>query len=176
MENEVKIYYSPKKWIWFVLGCIAFTAAGIWMTTWPVSDILDRHDDPYLIRAVAYISIAFFGLGGLWTIGLIIVKWLFHSPYMTINDKGFSVHTTQKAEVLFEEVKLITFAKDNIKVIYFDEIEEKKQNDASFVKRWLRKFNISLIGYPEIYMLTGMSMSPEEISELIVQRYKNAHK
>ena len=146
--------------------CFVFAATGVLM-------LLDG-DRSFL----AWISILFFGGGGLFVLFLILRERICDKAYYIITDKSVLVDGMKKWEVRFADVEkfyLINVSSSKqIGIKYKKEIELQKFEDASKAGRAVRRFNKSVAGSQEALPAEGLTIKPKELCEILNERVKNS--
>ena len=146
--------------------CFVFAATGVLM--------LLRGDRSFL----AWISILFFGGGGLFVLFLILRERICDKAYYIITDKSVLVDGMKKWEVRFadvEEFYLINVkSSKQIGIKYKKEVELQKFEDASKAGRAVRRFNKSVAGSQESLPVDGLTIKPKDLCEILNERVKNS--
>ena len=142
--------------------CFVFAATGVLM-------LLDGYRS-----FLAWMSILFFGGGGLFVLFLILRERICDKAYYIITDKSVLVDGMKKWEVRFADVEkfyLINVASSKqIGIRYKKEIELQKMNDASSAGRTFRKLNERLAGVQESLPADGLNIKPQELCDLLNMR------
>ena len=146
--------------------CFVFAATGVLM-------LLDGYRS-----FLAWMSILFFGGGGLFVLFLILRERICDKAYYIITDKSVLVDGMKKWEVRFadvEEFYLINVSSSKqIGIKYKKEIELQKFEDASKAGRAVRRFNKSVAGSQEALPAEGLTIKPKELCEILNERVKNS--
>ena len=146
--------------------CFVFAATGVLM-------LLDGYRS-----FLAWMSILFFGGGGLFVLFLILRERICDKAYYIITDKSVLVDGMKKWEVRFadvEEFYLINVSSSKqIGIKYKKEIELQKFEDASKAGRAVRRFNKSVAGSQETLPADGLTIKPKDLCEILNERVKDS--
>jgi len=160
--EEIRIYHSIWRNIPLLAVCFVFAATGVLM-------LLDGYRS-----FIAWISILFFGGGGLFVLFLILRERICDKAYYIITDKSVLVDGMKKWEVRFADVEkfhLINVASSKqVGIRYKKGVELEKMGNAGRAGRILRKINSRIAGVPESLPVDGLSISPEELCDLLNTR------
>ena len=160
--EEIRIYHSIWRNIPLLAVCFVFAATGVLM-------LLDGYRS-----FLAWISILFFGGGGLFVLFLILRERICDKAYYIITDKSVLVDGMKKWEVRFADVEkfyLINVASSKqIGIRYRKGVELEKMGEAGRAGRILRKLNSRIAGVSESLPVDGLSISPEELCDLLNTR------
>ena len=144
------------KQILFYLSCIAFTLLGVWLltiepptTTYPL----------WVIRVAGFLSILFFGGGGLFMAYKKIKLLINHKKEIEFTDRGISICGAK--EILWNEIadfSLIHFKGIRLITIQMKDPEKVIANESSWIKRTTMEYNLKTINaiysFPA-YMMDG---------------------
>ena len=151
--------------------CFVFAATGVLM-------LLDGYRS-----FIAWISILFFGGGGLFVLFLILKERITHTPYYMITDDGIIMNSGLKTyEFHFTDVECFFLTKVGIArgkttligIQYKESIELQKIEDASKAGRAVRRFNKSVAGSQEALPADGLTIKPKDLCEILNERVKNS--
>jgi len=164
--KPIEIYYSKTKYFFTFLGCVLFVILGIWMLSTPDTNIKTM--------LTAWGGIAFFGLGGL------VSLWVILSPAkvgLQLNRNGITLSPAvfgKKFAVIpwkdingFEENRTTKAKLIAIKLANPEKYIKKQPNAAS---RAAAEFNLRVIGTP--YCLTAGAYQISHKKLLLLLREK----
>jgi len=122
---------------------------------------------------VAWLSIAFFGLTGLFILYTTFKERLTGRPYLTITDKCIIMGEKQTvinfADVeSFEVVRLRN--QSFVAIHYKPGIEQRKMDEASTLGRSIRNLNSRLTQAQENISTVGTGMNAQELCDLLNER------
>lgn len=170
--KEIKIYHSPWRMLLLLLGCAAFTAGGIFIL---------HHAQTGIHVLVAWLCIAFFGIGGLYMLYATLKENITDIPYLTITDTSCTIIQGDKHTVInFADVKSFKVVKmgdqEFVTVHYKPDVEIQKIEDASIPGRILRKINKGLVNAQEAISTTGTSIKTQDLYNLLNNRLRRLQK
>ena len=142
-------------------------------------DILDTPQPRPGNVIIGYIGIVFFGLGGLALIYWALKERLTGRPFLTITDEGIVYNGGWKQyEIRFVDVNsfVLLGGRQNkfIGIRFKKGVESQKMEDASFIGRLARKFNLAVSGTQESISLSGVPMKAQELCDILNERLKYA--
>ena len=165
--EEIRIYHSI--WRMLLMGLVGLVFAALCVAILrsprPGNEIL------------GWISIVFFGLGGLALLYWALKEKLTGQPFLTITDESIVYSGGWKQYVIhFADVDsfVLLGGRQNkiIGIHYKMRVERQKMEDASFIGRLVRKFNKAVSGTQESISLTGVPMKAQELCDLLNERLK----
>lgn len=161
--EEVKIYHSLWKTSPVILICFAFAALGI--------RSLVVH--PEKSGFMSWLGLLFFGFGGIFMLWLILKERITGKPYYLVTDESIIMNSGLKAwEVRFADVESFFLMGKMIGIRYKKGKEIQKMADASGLGRLVRRFNQRIGGSQEHLYVSGMTMKPKELCDLLNKRVK----
>ena len=167
--KEVKIYHSLWRMLLLFLGSILFVLAGIF--------ILHMHKNVYHL-VVGWVTIVFFGCGGIVLLWSFLKERLFDQPHLTINDEGISYRGMKTWHVRFADVASFEVRKlgDNnfVAINYKPVVELQKMENASILGRLFRSMNICLINAQESISVVDIGMKADELCDILNHRLRRA--
>ena len=95
--EEIRVYRSIWKYVRVILGSFLLAAASVL--------ILLNHSFLIFEKIIAWIGVAFFGLGGLFLIFVVLKEKILGKPFLVITDKGVIVDHGKRWEINFEDVE-----------------------------------------------------------------------
>jgi hypothetical protein len=163
--EEIRVYRSIWKYVKVILGSFLLAAASVL--------ILLNHSFLIFEKIIAWIGVAFFGLGGLFLIFVVLKEKILGKPFLVITDKGVIVDHGKRWEVNFEDVEKFVLYKNNGKIIgihYKKGINSKKLNDANPLRRNVRKFNDKIAGFQEGIPADNLTINAQNLCDLLNER------
>ena len=161
--EEIRVYLSLWKNTPVILICFAFAALGI--------HTLIVH--PEKMGFWLWTGLLFFGLGGIFMLWLILRERITGKPYYVVTDESVTMNSGLKAwEVRFDDVERFFLAGKMIGIRYRKDREIQKMEDASGLGRLVRRFNQRIGGSQEHLYVSGMTMKPKELCDLLNKRAK----
>ena len=154
-----------------LLICAGATAGSIFMLHHP------RHTWSIFELIVAWLCIAFFGLGGLYMLYYTLKESISDIPYLTITDTSCTIIQGDKHTVInFADVESFEVARirnqEFVAIHYKPDVENQKIENASIPSRILREMNKGLVNAQEIIATTGASMETQELYILLNDRLR----
>lgn len=150
-----------------VLASFAFAVAGFFMAI---------HSPKGFHIVVGWISVVFFGLGGLYMLYGTLKERLTGRPFLTITDKCIIIENMKQAIVNFSDVESFEVLKGRqqkfIAIHYKHVVEQQKLDEANALDRSIRKLNRRLVNAQENISTTGTGMKAEELCDLLNERLK----
>ena len=130
---------------------------------------------------IGYIGIAFFGLGGLALIYWALKERLTGRPFLTITDEGIIYNGGWKQyDIRFADVNsfVLLGGRQNmfIGIRFKRGVERQKMEDANFIGRLARKFNLAVSGTQESISLSCVPMKAKELCDILNERLNNTNK
>lgn len=167
--EEIKIYHSLWRMLLMGIGGLAFAVLNF---------LILRSPKPGNVF-IGYIGIVFFGLGGLALIYWALKERLTGRPFLTITEEGIVYNGGWKQyEIRFADVNsfVLLGGRQNkfIGIRFKKGVERQKMEDASFIGRLARKFNLAVSGTQESISLSGVPMKAQELCDILNERLKNA--
>ncbi len=168
--EEIKVYRSVWKSLFLLIVCFAFAALGILML----------RDEDAGNKTAAWVSILFFGLGGLFMLYIILKERLSRVPYIVVTDTKVAMNIGFRHwEVLFVDVAIFYVFRMSphrfggtslIGIKYKKGIEQRKLDNANRAGRAVRRFNNKFYGSQESIPADGLTMSPQRLCDLLNER------
>ena len=150
-----------------VLGCLVIVVLSILMLNHP------KNGSHVL---VAWLGIAFFGLGGLYMLYTTFKERLTGKPFLTITDTCIISQGVKQTIINFADVKSFQVVKMRdqkfVAIHYKPDVERQKMDAASTVGRSIRSLNRRLVNAQENISTTGTSIKAEELCDLLNERLK----
>ena len=94
--ETIKIYHSPWRMLFLAFACIIFVVGSVFM--------LEHTKDVFHV-VVAWIGIAFFGLGGLYMLYATLKERLTGKPFLTITDDRIISEGLKQTVIHFSDVE-----------------------------------------------------------------------
>ena len=160
--NDIKVYHSIWKTLLIIIISFAFTAGGIWI----------RHEH----RFVAWLTILFFGGGGLFTFYVMLKERVTKRPYLIITDKSVTMTGAfnKTWEILFSDVTSFFPIKIRsakmIGIKYKKNVADKKMDESNKVGKAIRKMNMNIAQTQETIQASGMTIKPQQLLDLLNER------
>lgn len=125
---------------------------------------------------MAWLGIAFFGMGGLFMLYASLRERLMGKPFLTITDKFIIIENMKQAIVNFADVESFEVLKGRqqkfIAIHYRPDVEQQKMDEASTIGRSIRSLNLRLVNAQETIPTTGTGMKAEELCNLLNEMLK----
>ena len=172
-SEEVRIYHSLWRMLLLILGCAVFVAIGIAMVRDPRLGAVNI--------AMAWLGIVFFGLGGIALLFWLLTERLTRRSFLTINDESVVYSSPfQQYEIRFADVEsFVMLGVKHSKMIgirYKEGVERQKLDDATFLGRLARKFNLSVSGTQESIAVTGLTIKAQELLDWLTDRLQQSQR
>lgn len=149
------------------LACIAFVACCIFIL---------GHSKAVFQLVVAWIGIAFFGLGGLYMVYSTLKERLTGMPFLTITDECVICEGAKQTVVHFADVDSFEVVKMGsqqfVAVHYKPGVEQQKLDEAGALGRSVRKMNRRLVNAQENISTVGTGVRAEVLCELLKERLR----
>ena len=100
--ETIRIYHSPWRMLLLVLASLVFAVAGFFMAI---------HSPKGFHIVVGWISVVFFGLGGLYMLYGTLKERLTGKPFLTITDEAVIMDGMKQAVIRFADVKSFNVVK-----------------------------------------------------------------
>ncbi|MBO7378175.1 MAG: hypothetical protein J6U31_00265 [Bacteroidales bacterium] len=162
--EEIKIYHSVWRMLLMSIGCLAFAVNGCMLLQSPRTN-----------HVIVWIGIIFFGLGGIVLLYWLIKERLTGQPFLTITDDciicngGWKKYVIRFADV--ESFVLLSGRQNNIIGIHYKKgVERQKMEEASFIGRLARKFNLEVSGTQESISVSGVSIKAQDLCNILNKR------
>ena len=161
--EKIRVYHSLWKTGILILVCFAFAALGL--------HTLIVH--PEKSGFVFWLGLLFFGLGGIFMLWLILRERITGKPYYLVTDESVIMNSGLKAwEIRFADVESFFLVGKMIGIRYNKDKEIQKMEDASGLGRLVRRFNQRIGNAQEHLYVSGMTMKPKELCDLLNERVK----
>jgi hypothetical protein len=161
--EEIRVYLSLWKTGILILVCFAFAALGL--------HTLIVH--PEKSGFVFWLGLLFFGFGGIFMLWLILRERITGKPYYLVTDESVIMNSGLKAwEIRFADVESFFLVGKMIGIRYNKDKEIQKMEDASGLGRLVRRFNQRIGNAQEHLYVSGMTMKPKELCDLLNERVK----
>lgn len=150
-----------------VLASFAFAVAGYFMTI---------HSPKGFHIVVGWISVVFFGLGGLYMLYGMLKERLTGKPFLTITDETVISEGVKQTVIRFADVKSFNVVKMGrqrfVAVHYKNGVDQQKLDEANALDRSVRKLNRRLVNAQENISTNGTGMKAEALCDLLNERLK----
>lgn len=161
--EEIRVYHSLWKTGILILVCFAFAALGL--------HTLIVH--PEKSGFVFWLGLLFFGFGSIFMLWLILRERITGKPYYLVTDESVIMNSGLKAwEIRFADVESFFLVGKMIGIRYNKDKEIQKMEDASVLGRLVRRFNQRIGDAQEHLYVSGMTMKPKELCDLLNERVK----
>lgn len=161
--EEIRVYLSLWKTGILILVCFAFAALGL--------HTLIVH--PEKSGFVFWLGLLFFGFGGIFMLWLILRERITGKPYYLVTDESVIMNSGLKAwKIRFADVESFFLVGKMIGIRYNKDKEIQKMEDASGLGRLVRRFNQRIGNAQEHLYVSGMTMKPKELCDLLNERVK----
>ena len=148
-----------------VLASFAIAVAGFFMTI---------HSPKGFHIVVGWISVVFFGLGGLYMLYGTLKERLTGKPFLTITDEAIICEGMKQTVIRFADVKSFNVVKmrnqEFVAIHYKPDVERQKMDEANVLDRSVRKLNRQLVNAQENISTTGTGMKAEVLCDLLNER------
>ena len=163
--ETIKIYHSPWRMLFLVFACVIFVVGSVYM--------LEHTKDVFHV-VVAWISIAFFGLGGLYMLYATLKERLTGKPFLTITDDRIISEGLKQTVIHFSDVESFDVVKMRkqqfVAVHYKPGVEQQKLDKADTLDRSIRNLNRRLVNAQENISTVGTGMKAEALCDLLNER------
>lgn len=167
MMETVRIYHSTWRMLLLVLLSLAFAVAGFFMII---------HSPKGFHIVVGWISVVFFGLGGLYMLYGTLKERLTGKPFLTITDEAVIMDGMKHAVIRFADVKSFNVVKmgrqEFVAVHYKPGVERQKLDEANALDRSIRKLNQRLVNVQESISTNCTGIEAQELCDLLNERLK----
>jgi hypothetical protein len=167
MMETVRIYHSTWRMLLLAIVSLAMAVGGYLMAI---------HSPKGFHIVVGWISVVFFGLGGLYMLYGTLKERLTGKPFLTITDEAVIMEGMKQAVIRFADVESFNVVKmgkqEFVAVHYKPGVELKKMDEANGLDRSIRKLNRQLVNAQENISTTGTDMKAQELCDLLNERMK----
>ncbi len=167
MMETVRIYHSMWRMLLLAIVSLAMAVGGYLMAF---------HSPKGFHIVVGWISVVFFGLGGLYMLYGMLKERLTGKPFLTITDEAVIMEGMKQAVIRFADVESFNVVKmgkqEFVAVHYKPGVELKKMDEANGLDRSIRKLNLQLVNAQENISTTGTDMKAQELCDLLNERMK----
>ena len=173
-SEETIIKLSKFKITLLVTGSIVFVLGGIWLLTLDPQQIESarRFNNPALITAVAYASIVFFGLCGIYG----AIKLFDTKPGLVLNSSGITDYSSAVAAGLIPWQEIRGFREFQVSgqkmLVVLVNDPERYVNMGNPIRRALNKANFNMVGSPISISANALKISYAELTELCLQFHR----
>lgn len=163
--ETIKIYHSPWRMLLLAFACVIFVVGSVFML---------KHTKDVFHVVVAWIGIAFFGLGGLYMLYATLKERLTGKPFLTITDDCIISEGVKQTEIHFSDVESFEVVKMRkqqfVAVHYKPGVEQQKLDEADTLDRSIRNLNRRLVNAQENISTVGTGMKAEALCDLLNER------
>ena len=174
--NSIHIYTSKKKAILMLIGSIVFVVSGIWLLLETGNVHGWQRGNPTFNRAIAIVSILFFGFGIFVSIKTLIKSELaiiIDSTGLNLNLKNPLTEVIKWSDILgFEEIRIRS---TRIVIIGVKNPEHWLDKEPNIIRKKLMQFNINNFNTPFNIAAAGLDISSDELIEKL-NEYFNEYK
>ena len=167
--EEIKIYSSLWRMMLLILACLLFVFAGIF--------ILHMHRNMFHL-VVGWVSILVFGCFGIILLFSFLKERLFGQAHLTINDEELTYRRFRTIHVRFADVASFEVREigDNefVAINYRPDVERQMMQEASIFSYLYRSMNKRLIDAPESISVSDISLTANELCNILSKRIKRA--
>lgn len=165
--ETIRIYHSMWRMLLLAIVSLAMAVGGYLMAI---------HSPKGFHIVVGWISVVFFGLGGLYMLYGMLKERLTGKPFLTITDEAVIMEGMKQAVIRFADVESFNVVKmgkqEFVAVHYKPGVELKKMDEANGLDRSIRKLNRQLVNAQENISTTGTDMKAQELCDLLNERMK----
>ena len=165
--ETVRIYNSLWRMLLLVLTSLAFAVAGFLMAI---------HSPNVFHIVVGWISVVFFGFGGLIMLYGSLKERLTGKPFLTITDEAVVMDGMKKTVIRFADVESFNVVRmgreEFIAVHYKPGVERQKMDEANALGRSVRRLNRRLVNAQESITTNGTCMKAQELCALLNERLR----
>lgn len=165
MIETVRIYHSTWRMLLLALASLAFAVAGFFMII---------HSTKGFHIVVGWISVVFFGLGGLYMLYGTLKERLTGKPFLTITDEAVIMEGIKQAVILFADIESFNVVKmgrqEFVAVHYKPGVEQQKLDESNVLDRNMRWLNRRLVNAQENISTTGTGMKAQELCDQLNER------
>ena len=163
--ETIKIYHSPWRMLLLAFACVIFVVGSVFML---------EHTKAIFHVVVAWISIVFFGLGGLYMLYATLKERLTGKPFLTITDDRIISEGVKQTVIHFSDVESFDVVKMRkqqfVAVHYKSGVEQQKLDEAGTLDRSIRNLNRRLVNAQENISTVGTGMKAEALCDLLNER------
>jgi hypothetical protein len=167
MMETVRIYHSTWRMLLLAIVSLAMAVGGYLMAI---------HSPKGFHIVVGWISVVFFGFGGLIMLYGSLKERLTGEPFLTITDEAVVMDGMKQTVIRFADVesfKVVRMGREEfIAVHYKPGVEQQKMDEANALDRSIRKLNRRLVDAQETFSTTGIGMKAQELCDLLNERVK----
>lgn len=165
--ETVRIYHSLWRMLLLVLTSLAFAVAGFLMAI---------HSPNVFHIVVGWISVVFFGFGGLIMLYGSLKERLTGKPFLTITDEAVVMDGMKKTVIRFADVESFNVVRmgreEFIAVHYKPGVERQKMDEANALGRSVRRLNRRLVNAQESITTNGTGMKAQKLCALLNERLR----
>ena len=165
--ETVRIYNSLWRMLLLVLTSLAFAVAGFLMAI---------HSPNVFYIVVGWISVVFFGFGGLIMLYGSLKERLTGKPFLTITDEAVVMDGMKQTVIRFADVESFNVVRmgreEFIAVHYKPGVERQKMDEANALGRSVRRLNRRLVNAQESITTNGTDMKAQELCALLNERLR----
>ena len=167
MMETVRIYHSTWRMLLLAIVSLAMAVGGYLMAI---------HSPKGFHIVVGWISVVFFGLGGLYMLYGTLKERLTGKPFLTITDEAVIMDGMKHEVIRFADVKSFNVVKmgrqEFVAVHYKPGVERQKLDEANALDRGIRKLNQRLVNVQESISTTCTGIEAQELCDLLNERLK----
>jgi hypothetical protein len=167
MMETIRIYHSMWRMLLLVLASLTFAVAGFFMTI---------HSPRGFHVVVGWVSVAFFGTGGLYMLYGALKERLTGKPFLTITDEAVIMDGMKQAVIRFADMESFNVAKmgrQNFVAIHYKlGVERQKVDEANALDRSIRRLNRWLVNAQENISTNGTGIEAQELCDLLNERLR----
>ena len=165
--QTISVYHSIWKGGLLVASCLVLATFGIY-------DI-----DSSGGGIISWLCALFFGIGGLFMLGLMLKERITKTPYYLITDDSITFNGSLKAcEIRFADVERFYLTNvgttrgktQMIGIQYKKDVEFQKFENADKAGRSVRRFNMSVTGFQEALPADGLTIKSKDLCEILNER------
>ncbi len=169
--EEIRIYHSFWRMLLMGIGCLLFATLCLLLLYKPSAN------NP-VNPLIGWIGVVFFGFGGIALLYWLLKERLTGQAFLTITDSGIVYSGGWKQyEIRFADVKSFVLLGGRqsklIGIHYKPGVECQKMEDASFIGRLARQFNLAVSSTQESISVTGVPITARELCDLLNERLKH---
>lgn len=169
-DKEIWIYQNLWKNLLMAIGCLAFAAGGY-------SILQHNTDDSVKPSIVGWMTIIFFGGGGLFVLAMTIYNRIKHIPLLIIYADRVDMYIHRKRTYQtfrYEDLEGFHLTNDsNLIIVDYKEkpLVQKFEQSSSFTRK-LMSFNASVTGGVEAIPAGNLTMKARDICDILNERLK----
>lgn len=171
--SAIYIPFSKSKTFIWLIGSLAFVAAGCWLLFGNPAFNNALLDNPWFIKTAGTASLIFFGIAGYFFIRNLMAK----GPGLVIDNTGIEDFSTAAAASKIywkdvEAIEVLTIKSQPLILFKVVNPQDYIDGQANRFKRKMLKLNYKWYGAPAGISANGLRISFEELLQLVTGRFE----